>query len=368
MKAYIKVFLPLLLVFIFSGCLANELNTSNAVNNQTSSKSEENFKLPLLNEEGDLRENKEYSENDSRAYSIFDRNYNPKVKEKINNSRSSKAPQHVWVYTKEFAERFGMPKRWIGSDDFKGALAIAYRVEVVNDIRCGYFGKSDNCRNFNSNEILDIYLPNNSKTVPWNTTENIGYKSNIQSNDFLDLIPNSDYMRNKYIKENGSLPKEYGINDYYKSFKEIGIDSISIVQSFGKDGISKYNSMGKATNNVIYFHRNIFEGIDLIRIGNIDNFANDNKNKNNLDMQIWLHKGNSVDGTDKDSDDFRLKNIKYAVGTDSKGMPTGIRVHKDVMPEHKIIPSEAFIKRVNEYKKEYEKYDFFEYFKENVNK
>ncbi|MFV7790325.1 hypothetical protein ACNSOP_10245 [Aliarcobacter lanthieri] len=126
--------------------------------------------------------------------------------------------------------------------------------------------------------------------------------------------------------------------------------------------------MGKATNNVIYFHRNIFEGIDLIRIGNIDNFANDNKNKNNLDMQIWLHKGNSVDGTDKDSDDFRLKNIKYAVGTDSKGMPTGIRVHKDVMPEHKIIPSEAFIKRVNEYKKEYEKYDFFEYFKENVNK
>ena len=82
MKAYIKVFLPLLLVFIFSGCLANELNTSNAVNNQTSSKSEENFKVPLLNEEGDLRENKEYSESDFRAYSIFDRKYNPKVKEK----------------------------------------------------------------------------------------------------------------------------------------------------------------------------------------------------------------------------------------------------------------------------------------------
>ncbi|MFV7790324.1 hypothetical protein ACNSOP_10250 [Aliarcobacter lanthieri] len=236
MKTYIKIFfLPFLIVFIFSGCLANKLNTPNAVNNKTSPKSEKSFKVPLLNEEGDLRENKEYSENDSRAYSIFDRNYNPKVKEKINNSRSSKAPQHVWVYTKEFAERFGMPKRWIGSDDFKGALAIAYRVEVVNDIRCGYFGKADNCRNFNSNEILDIYLPNDSKTVPWNTTENIGYQSNIQSNDFLDLIPNSDYMRNKYIKENGSLPKEYGINDYYKSFKEIGIDSISIVQSFGKE-------------------------------------------------------------------------------------------------------------------------------------
>ena len=67
MKAYIKVFLPFLIVFIFSGCLANELNTSNAVNNQTSSKSEENFKVPLLNEEGDLRENKEYSESDFRA-------------------------------------------------------------------------------------------------------------------------------------------------------------------------------------------------------------------------------------------------------------------------------------------------------------
>ena len=46
----------------------------------------------------------------------------------------------------------------------------------------------------------------------------------------------------------------------------------------------------------------------------------------------------------------------------------GIKSHKDVMPEHKIIPSEAFMKRVNEYEKEYEKYDFFEYFKENVNK
>ena len=65
---------------------------------------------------------------------------------------------------------------------------------------------------------------------------------------------------------------------------------------------------------------------------------------------------------------FRLKNIKYSVGIGSTGKPMGIKSHKDVMPEHKIIPSEAFMKRVNEYEKEYEKYDFFEYFKENVNK
>lgn len=368
MKTYIKAFLSLLIIFIFSGCSANELNTSNNVNNETSSKSKKSFKAPLLDEEDDLRENKEYSESDSRAYSSFDKKYNPKVKEKINNSRSSNAPQHVWVYTKEFAERFGMPKRWIGGDDFKGALAIAYRVEITNDISCGYFGKSDNCRKFDSDEILDIYLPNNSKTVPWNTTENIGYQSNnIQSNDFLDLLPNSDYMRNKYIKENGGLPKEYGVNDYDNFIKSIGmgIDSISKAYSFKEDGFASDSSMGKG-RGIIYFHRNIFEGIDLIRF-TISNFADSNSSKN-TDMQIWLLRGNPVDLTDKNSDNFRLKNIKYARSIDSTGKPSGIKPHKDVIPEHKIIPSEAFMKRVNEYKKEYEKYDFFEYVKENVNK
>ena len=367
MKVYVKVFLPLLLVFIFSGCLANELNTSNAVNNQTSSKSEENFKLPLLNEEGDLRENKEYSESDFRAYSIFDRKYNPKVKEKIGDKQASKAPQHVWVYTKEFAERFGMPKRWIGGDDFKGALAIAYRVEITNDISCGYFGKSDNCRKIYSSEILDIYLPNNSKTVPWNTTEQIGLDwPNNNSMTFLNLIENTENEKNKYIERNGSLPKEYGINDYYKTFKiKIGIDSVSKTHSFKKDGFASYASMAGG-GDVLYFHRNIFEGIDLIRLS-VVNFANSNNGKN-TDMQIWFHRGNPVDLTDKNSDDFRLKNIKYSVGIGSTGKPMGIKSHKDVMPEHKIIPSEAFMKRVNEYEKEYEKYDFSEYFKENVNK
>ena len=367
MKAYIKVFLPFLIVFIFSGCLANELNTSNAVNNQTSSKSEENFKVPLLNEEGDLRENKEYSESDFRAYSIFDRKYNPKVKEKIGDKQASKAPQHVWVYTKEFAERFGMPKRWIAGDDFKGALAIAYRVEITNDISCGYFGKSDNCRKIYSSEILDIYLPNNSKTVPWNTTEQIGLDwPNNNSMTFLNLIENTENEKNKYIERNGSLPKEYGINDYYKTFKiKIGIDSVSKTHSFKKDGFASYASMAGG-GDVLYFHRNIFEGIDLIRLS-VVNFANSNNGKN-TDMQIWFHRGNPVDLTDKNSDDFRLKNIKYARSIDSTGKPSSIKPHKDVMPEHKIIPSEAFMKRVNEYEKEYEKYDFFEYFKENVNK
>ena len=68
-----------------------------------------------------------------------------------------------------------------------------------------------------------------------------------------------------------------------------------------------------------------------------DASSNSNNGKN-TDMQIWLHRGNPVDLTDKNSDDFRLKNIKYARSIDSTGKPSSIKPHNDVIPEHKIIP------------------------------
>ena len=51
----------------------------------------------------------------------------------------------TWGYTKEFAQRFRMPEKWI-EPEMKGILAIAFRVtEVGQRVTCGLGGREDNC-------------------------------------------------------------------------------------------------------------------------------------------------------------------------------------------------------------------------------
>lgn len=51
----------------------------------------------------------------------------------------------VWGYTKEFAELFRMPDRWIEPELSGGLLAIAFRMTEIGRTDCGLGGKEDNC-------------------------------------------------------------------------------------------------------------------------------------------------------------------------------------------------------------------------------
>jgi hypothetical protein len=71
---------------------------------------------------------------------------------------------NVWVYTSEFAQRFGMPKEWV-DDELKGAYAVAYRVVTTPFRTCFLSGDPNKCMT-NRECMLDVYIPDDAK-IPW---------------------------------------------------------------------------------------------------------------------------------------------------------------------------------------------------------
>jgi hypothetical protein len=70
----------------------------------------------------------------------------------------------TWGYTKEFADRFRMPKQWI-EPELKGALAVAFRMTTIGNTMCGYGKKEDSCWK-PLNCQLDVYY-DNKLPIPW---------------------------------------------------------------------------------------------------------------------------------------------------------------------------------------------------------
>lgn len=76
---------------------------------------------------------------------------------------------NIRVYTRDFAERFGMPEKWI-DDDLQGVEVVAYRQEKFNQQRCGYGGNPVNCTNRYSC-TFDLYTKNeDSNKIPWSNS------------------------------------------------------------------------------------------------------------------------------------------------------------------------------------------------------
>jgi len=71
---------------------------------------------------------------------------------------------NVWVYTSEFAERFGMPTEWI-DDELEGAYAVAFRVEHISG-RLMFPHKGPDVSMVNKRCLLDIYTPSDA-SLPW---------------------------------------------------------------------------------------------------------------------------------------------------------------------------------------------------------
>jgi hypothetical protein len=74
------------------------------------------------------------------------------------------ADPYVWAYTREFAEMFRMPDKWI-DEDLKGALAVAFRMSTTGFMTCGLGGKEENCWPPLYCQI-DLYYDNKT-TLPW---------------------------------------------------------------------------------------------------------------------------------------------------------------------------------------------------------
>lgn len=71
---------------------------------------------------------------------------------------------NVWVYTSEFAKRFGMPEKWV-DDDLSGAYAVAFRVET-SSARLMFPHKGRNVAMPQRDCVLDVYLPSSAR-IPW---------------------------------------------------------------------------------------------------------------------------------------------------------------------------------------------------------
>lgn len=92
---------------------------------------------------------------------------------------------NVWVYTKDFADLFGMPKEYI--EDVQGIAAAAFRIEDTSFQECGFGGKADACRKVEEC-LLDLYFDENKHPLPWATDIRMQWKPSYASMIWLRPI------------------------------------------------------------------------------------------------------------------------------------------------------------------------------------
>lgn len=103
----------------------------------------------------------------------------------------------VWSYTKEFAEKFGMPKEWI-DPGLKGAQAVAWRMTSIGQTTCGLGGRAESCWPTLTCQ-MDVYFDSNAP-LPWLTDvvrDNLW--RGISSGDY---VPGRSPQSRKYMYQN----------------------------------------------------------------------------------------------------------------------------------------------------------------------
>lgn len=92
---------------------------------------------------------------------------------------------NVWVYTKDFADLFGMQKEYI--EEVQGIAAAAFRIEDTSFQECGFGGKADSCRKVEEC-LLDLYFDENKHPLPWATDIRMQWKPSYASMIWLRPI------------------------------------------------------------------------------------------------------------------------------------------------------------------------------------
>ncbi|ATE61476.1 hypothetical protein [Thauera sinica] len=109
----------------------------------------------------------------------------------------------VWAVTKEFAERFGMPRQWI-DPALKGALAVAWRITTIGRPLCGLGGDPEACSPAFTCQ-MDIYVDNDAP-IPWrfDDVERDFLWPGLSSLDYVPRRPPAP-RRSRYDFEDGRL-------------------------------------------------------------------------------------------------------------------------------------------------------------------
>lgn len=108
----------------------------------------------------------------------------------------------VWVYTKEVAQRAGMPLEW-ASDELKGVAAAAFRMEPDSKgPNCGWGGNPKACK-VEMRCVLELYFDRQAHVLPWDMRRQVAdfYWQDVSSayhflpaNGF-EAAPNGDVSR-----------------------------------------------------------------------------------------------------------------------------------------------------------------------------
>lgn len=124
---------------------------------------------------------------------------------------------NVWVYTSEFADRFGMPVRWVDSE-LKGAYAIAYRVEV-SSARLMFPHKGPDVSMPQRYCVLDIYV-DDKENIPWMNDWPADFKTHPTRSPYY-LYPQS-LADLKWKTRAVGLPEVLGIVSYGTGRQNLG--------------------------------------------------------------------------------------------------------------------------------------------------
>lgn len=115
---------------------------------------------------------------------------------------------YVWAYTKEFAERFHMPEKWI-DPGLKGMQAVAFRMTTIGTTTCG-LGKNEQSCWPPMDCQMDIYFDSDAP-LPW-VREDIRqdhFQRGLYSTDYLHYPGHNHYERYPFVM-GGRGPLESG--------------------------------------------------------------------------------------------------------------------------------------------------------------
>jgi hypothetical protein len=102
---------------------------------------------------------------------------------------------NVWAYTREFADLFGMPLKYV--DDLQGLEAAAFRVEAETNPECGFGGQPEVCRTY-ERCWLDMYFDEQKTKLPWATEIQSQW---VPRNSSMVMLPTSRAEKPRGILE-----------------------------------------------------------------------------------------------------------------------------------------------------------------------
>ena len=137
---------------------------------------------------------------------------------------------NVWVYTQDFADRFGMPQRWV-DPELQGAEALAYRLELHLERTCSSSdsGNWDICREVKDYCYLDIYVRSDAP-IPWNTDLQIWHRYKLRHS--VNMLQHSYGPASGFLSEQAQRDYQYGYSRRGLYVNKHGIDYVTWAANF----------------------------------------------------------------------------------------------------------------------------------------